>query len=54
MIKTLVSSGYGITFGSSGLWSFHNDTPRNVIIFGVDHSSSYQADNHKKKCYSAR
>ena len=48
MTKTLVSSGYGITFGSSGLWSFHNYTPRNLIIFCVDHSSSYHADNRKK------
>ena len=54
MIKKLVSSGYGIKFGSLGSWSFHNDTPRNVIIFSVDHSSSYHADNHKKKCYTAR
>ena len=48
MTKKLVSSGYGIKFGSSGSWSFHNDTPRNVIIFSVAHSSSYRADNRKK------
>ena len=33
-------SGYGITFDSAGFWSFDNDTARNVIIFGVDNSSS--------------
>ena len=33
-------SGYGITFGSAGSWSFGNDFARNVVIFGVDNSSS--------------
>ena len=40
-------SGYGITFDSASSWSFDNDTARNVIIFGVDNSSSSHADNHK-------
>ena len=40
-----VFSGYGITCDSAGLWSFDNDTARNVIIFGVDNSSSTHADN---------
>ena len=42
-----VYSGYGITFNSTDWWSFHNDTARNVITFGVDNSSSSHADNHK-------
>ena len=36
-------SGYGITYDSAGSWSFDNDTPRNVIIFDVDNSSSSHA-----------
>ena len=39
--------GYGITFDSAGCWSFDNDTARNVIIFGVDNSSSSHSDNPK-------
>ena len=39
--------GYGITFGSAGSWSFDNDAARNVIIFGVDNSSSSHAGNRK-------
>ena len=38
-----VYSGYGITFDSAGSWSFAG----NVIIFGVDNSSSTHSDNHK-------
>ena len=34
-----VYSGYGITFDSTGSWSFDNEFSRNVIIFGVDNSS---------------
>ena len=40
-------SGYGITFDRAGSWSFDNDSARNVIIFGVDNSSSSHADNRK-------
>ena len=40
-------SGYGIKFDSLGLWSFDNGTTRNVIIFGVDSSSSSHVDNCK-------
>ena len=36
---------YGITFDSAGSWSFDNDVARNVIIFGVDNSSSSHSDN---------
>ena len=40
-------SGYGIIFDCAGSWSFDNDFARNVIIFGVDNSSSSHADNCK-------
>ena len=40
-------SGYRTTIDNSGSWSFDNNTPRNVIIFGVDNSSSSQSDNFK-------
>ena len=42
-------SGYGITFDIAGSWSFNNDFVRNIITFGVDNSSSSQADNGKNK-----
>ena len=35
-----VFSGYRITFGSAGSWSFGINTARYIIIFGVDDSSS--------------
>ena len=40
-------SGYGITFDSTGSWSFGNDIARNVTIFGVDNSSSSYSENRK-------
>ena len=39
--------GYTITFDTAGSWSFDNDIVRNVITFGVDNSSSSQADDDK-------
>ena len=42
--EKFVYSGYGITFGSAGSWSFGNDFARNVVIFGVYNSSS--SDNN--------
>ena len=45
--KKYVYSIYGIKFDSAGLWSFGNDIARNVIIFGVDNSSSSH-HNYKK------
>ena len=42
-----VYSGYGITSDSAGSWSFDNDFPRNVIIFGGDNSSSSHSCNRK-------
>ena len=41
-------SGYGIRFDRKGSYSIGNDTGRNVIIFGVDMSSSPHIDNKKK------
>ena len=40
-------SGYGIAFDGKVEWSFGNDPARNVIIFGVDNSSSSHTDNIK-------
>ena len=40
-------SGCGITFDSAGSWSFNNGITKNIIIFGVNNSSSSHADNHK-------
>ena len=36
-----------IAFDRKGYWSFDNDTARNVIIFGIDNSSSSHTDNPK-------
>ena len=42
-----VYSGNGIIFVSASSWSFDNEFARNVIIFGVDNSSSSHSDNDK-------
>ena len=42
-----VYSGYGIAFDGKGSWSFGNDLARNLVIFGVDNSSSSHTYNHK-------
>ena len=34
-----------IAFDRKGFWSFDNDTVRNVVIFGVNNSSSSHIDN---------
>ena len=41
-------SGYGIGFDRRASFSIGNDTGRNVIIFGVDMSSSLLIDNKNK------
>ena len=41
-------SGYGIGFDRETSFSFGNDFGKNVIIFGVDMSSSTKIDNRKK------
>ena len=38
---------YGIAFDGKGEWSFGKDHAKNVIIFGVDNSSSPHNDNPK-------
>ena len=40
-------SGYGTAFDVVGWWKFDYDFARNVIIFGVDSSSSSHSDNCK-------
>ena len=37
----------GLTFDGKGEWSFGNDFARNVLIFGVDNSSSSYSENRK-------
>ena len=39
-----VYSGYRIVFDGKGKWSFGIDYARNVIIFGIDNSSSSHTD----------
>ena len=41
-------SGYGIGFDRKGYFSIGDEIDRNVIIFGVDLSSSSHIDNKKK------
>ena len=38
-------SEYGIAFDGKGWGSLDNDYDWNVVIFGVDHSSSSHTDN---------
>ena len=40
--------GYGIGFDRQSSFSIGNETGKNVIIFGVDMSSSTKIDNRKK------
>ena len=40
-------SGYGIAFDGAGSWNFGNNLTRNVVIFGVDKSSSSYTDKCK-------
>ena len=42
-----VHSGYRITFDSACSWNFDNDTAKNIIVFGIDNSSSSHANNLK-------
>ena len=37
--------GRGIAFDGEGSWSFDDDSARNVVIFGVDDSSSSHTEN---------
>ena len=40
-------SGYGIAYHGAGLQNFDNDFAKNVLIFGIDNSSSADTDNRK-------
>ena len=40
-------NGQGIGFDGEGFWSFDDDSARNIVIFGVDNSSSSHTDNWK-------
>ena len=42
-----VYGGYGISSDGPVTWNFDNGYARNVIIFGVDNSSSTHTDNRK-------
>ena len=42
-------NGYGIAFDGKDAWSFVNEYPWNLLIFGGDNSSSSHAHNHKNK-----
>ena len=44
-----VYNGYEIAFDGKGSWSFSNDYARNVVIFGVDTSSSSHINNRKNR-----
>ena len=39
--KYVYNNGYEITFDSAGLWSFNNDTARNVIIFADNRKNNF-------------
>ena len=45
--------GYGIGFDRKEFYSIGNEIGRNVIIFGVDMSSSAKIDNRKKRCFNS-
>ena len=36
---------WGMEFDGEGFWSFDNDSARNVVIIGVNNSSSSHIDN---------
>ena len=40
-------SGGGIAFDKASSWSFDNDFVRNIIIFGIDNTSSSHSENRK-------
>ena len=46
-----VYSGYGIAFDGKCSWSFGNGFAKNVVVFGVDNSSSSHTDNCKNSCF---
>ena len=44
-----MNSGYGVVLDGAGSWNFGNDFAKNLVIFGVDNSSSTYTDNCKIK-----
>ena len=40
-------NGQGIAFNGEGFWSLDNDSARNIVIFGVDNSSSSHTEIKK-------
>ena len=42
-----MNSACRILFDSAGLWSFDNETARNVIFVGVYNSLSFHSENRK-------
>ena len=46
-------SGYGIGFDRKSAYSIGNEIGRNVIVFGVDMSSSRKIDNRKKRHFNS-
>ena len=47
--KIFTYNGRGIAFEGEVFWTFDNDSARNVVIFGVDNSSSSHTDIQKNK-----
>ena len=47
MKNKFTHNGWGIAFDVEGSWGFGNEFVRNVVIFGVDNSSSSHTDNQK-------
>ena len=45
--EKLVYSGYEIAFDGAGSWNFGNGFAKNVVIFGIDNSSSSHAETRK-------
>ena len=46
-------SGHGVGFDRKGFYSIGNEVGRNVIIFGVDMSSSSHIDNKEKRHFNS-
>ena len=49
-----LNTGYGIGFDRETSFWIGNKTGKNVIIFGVDMSSSANIDNRKKRHFNSR
>ena len=44
-----VCNDYGIAFDGRGTWNFGNEFARNIVIFNIDCSLSFHADNLKNR-----